>query len=224
MANPFDEAINLKEERKELSGAKKPRDAIHVSFSISRRIFIHAAYILVILVLLFFVFKPEQEPVKAAAPPAKPANLTAITPAVEEAAPVAPPPIAENVTNATNATAAGGTLDDLNFAITGIDYLSPEGKPLKMSSITYTIFNGYKDFTPLVKIYWYDRLSTNETKNRLRVTSAPGRISKGATLPVTVDKFAYGLIDQGETKEIVVARLFDYDTNEMLKEQIKEIP
>ncbi|MDO8480945.1 MAG: hypothetical protein Q7S65_03955 [Nanoarchaeota archaeon] len=223
MANPFDEVINLKEERRESSSSKsrQPRDAINISLSINKRIFIHLAYIIVILFLVFLLFRggiDTEKQVKVPEQKQPVPNVT--TPPVVEQVVVPEPEVVENLTNTTPET----TLADLKLVMGTIGWKKLDGNMLKIDDVSFTIVNGYKDFTPLVKIYWYDRLSTAEMRAKVRASPDLLPLSKGTNLPYAVNQFTGKLTETGELQEIIKIELYDRVTSELLKSVNTTIP
>lgn len=102
---------------------------------------------------------------------------------------------------------------NFDFKIENVDYTKDDkGKPIKMKSVTFSMWNRWKTFTPRIEVYWYDKDSGDIIKNKKRSVSTI--LSASGTLKTyRIDAFDSTFFNPINREETVELKLYDSEAN-----------
>jgi len=238
MANPFDDVINMEEDKKTVK-LDKSKDVI--SFSVNKRMVERGTYIAIILILGGLLFinpwnsvcnfdndegisavtgnviledtdeaNNEEPEVKAVL-----ANSAESEDSNTEITVTSENEPAEITSDEGETHFAGNFV----FKITDIDAEAYEGSdtPRRMKSITFVMENRWRDLEPRIEVYWFDPDDNEIFKTeKTRAILTPKMIAKGKKQTIVANKFDSTFVNPTNDIETVMLKLFDDDTGEQL--------
>ena len=214
MSNPFDHIMSEQHDEKIIPKPSK-KEELHISFSLNRQTLERGIFVIVIIILGFMVFfNPfndgeidtgigrvtgnvivESEPVLKKV--AKEPEITVTTEVDDE----------ETTSDDTEEIDVPFT-GNFAFDITKVDYTEDAGRPIKMESITFIMYNKWKNFKPKVVAYWYDGESSEAIRIKKRATLNMKEMLKGKKLTIKMDEFDSKYFDPQENEETIILELY----------------
>jgi len=231
MGNPFDDMVKVDTPKTVVYSQKSTfRNSDQITISVNKRMIERGVFIALILILgglvVFDPFRNACFNTDVAATSEITGNVVA--PAAMQAAPEtqpAPEAQPEAVPEAAETPAAVPEMlqEELPYAgnfifkIKNVDFeRDDEDSPKKIKSITLTLDNKWKEFKPLVKVYWYDVKSSNALKDKIRTEVFMSELAKGTKTEPTLESFDSTFFDPQNPSETIEVRLYDKDTQEHL--------
>ncbi len=236
MNNPFDHVINVDNKQEEVKNIQttvsenKGGDHMHVSFSINKKMLERGAYITIIIILAgLLYFNPfcnscaagEDNALTGAAVAQIELDGTADINESQEEKTEEKPAEVEKVEVKKEEPEKVEKPFSGNFKLELKDVIfirNDDGNPSSMKELIITLTNNWKDFTPRVKVFWYDDDANEIIKEQVKLDKVLGVIKDGKKYTFTLyqDEFnrfygGTGRFFPGEPEETIKVMIYEGD-------------